>query len=254
MKMWLWIFLLCSSLSAAFAQDVAKVAKLIAVQGDVKAFGGGQKERFLSRGSDIFLHDTLVVAEGSTAQLKFTDGGLMTLIASTQFSIDSYHFNTPGQKDESVSSLAKGGFRAVSGSISKSNPDNYEVKTPSATIGLRGTTFDIHVLGQEVYCGCTKGMIEVVNSAGRIRIGKSAPVQFAYIPSPNDKPIALPERPPELSPQTFSPPPGGHSLQGERVLGAEGPGPGSISPPALESTSTPNQPQVIISDQRNGCE
>ena len=37
--------------------------------------------------------------------------------------------------------LLRGGFRAVSGLIGKANPDQYRVRTPVATIGVRGTKY-----------------------------------------------------------------------------------------------------------------
>lgn len=46
-------------------------------------------------------------------------------------------------------SLLKGGFRAVSGAIGKINHDDYQVATPVATIGIRGTDYLAVVCGPD---------------------------------------------------------------------------------------------------------
>jgi hypothetical protein len=246
------ILCLCNPFSTLFAQSGTKIAQMIATEGTVKALSSDQMERVLGRSSAIFLHDTVVVASNSKAQLKFTDGGLMTLAASTEFAIDSYEFNTSGKKDEYAGRLIKGGFRAASGSIGKSNPDNYEVKTPSATIGLRGTLFEATLVGVKLYCGCESGLIEVSNSGGKIKVGSGAPQKFTYIASPIDKPVALAARPIELNTKAFSPPRGGQPILGggRQQESATAPG-GGIQ---VESSPTgTSQPKIIISDQGGGC-
>jgi len=48
---------------------------------------------------------------------------------------------TPGDGSHAFLSLLKGGFRAVSGAIGKINHDDYQINTPVATIGIRGTNY-----------------------------------------------------------------------------------------------------------------
>ena len=45
--------------------------------------------------------------------------------------------------------LLRGGFRAVTGFISKGSPDAAKVQTATATIGIRGTDFDARLCGPE---------------------------------------------------------------------------------------------------------
>jgi hypothetical protein len=46
------------------------------------------------------------------------------------------------KKDEAVLSLVKGGLRTISGQIDKSA---YTMETPTATLGIRGTVFDVYI-------------------------------------------------------------------------------------------------------------
>lgn len=110
--------------------------------GKVKAIKSDKTERSLKRGDPFYALEVIVVEAASKAQLKFIDGGLMNLIAQTEFRVDSYVFNNPNSVSESLSTLIKGGFRAASGAIAKENPAGAKVRTPLSTIGLRGTIYE----------------------------------------------------------------------------------------------------------------
>ena len=124
------------------AEDKPQIGQIIATVGKVKAVASDKTERSLKRGDPFYPLEAIVVDTASKAQLKFIDGGIINLIAQTEYRIDSYIFNDPNRISESLSTLVKGGFRAVSGSIAKENPAGAQVKTPLATIGLRGTVYE----------------------------------------------------------------------------------------------------------------
>jgi hypothetical protein len=48
-----------------------------------------------------------------------------------------------------VMQLLRGGFRAITGLISKGSPDAAKIQTATATIGIRGTDFDARICGPE---------------------------------------------------------------------------------------------------------
>jgi hypothetical protein len=86
--------------------------------------------------------DTLVSEKGTYARIKFIDDSEITLRPGTQFKIESFSFvdNQP-QRDSAGFSLIKGGLRAVTGTLGKRNKEKFQVGTPTATIGIRGTIF-----------------------------------------------------------------------------------------------------------------
>ena len=99
--------------------------------------------RIMAPKSEVFAGDMLVTAKHSYAQVLMNDGTKMTLRPDTNLKIESYHFeqNEP-QADNAVFRLLKGGFRTLSGWISKrGNPDSYQLHAQTATIGIRGTDF-----------------------------------------------------------------------------------------------------------------
>jgi hypothetical protein len=99
--------------------------------------------RLLSERSRVTQGDELSTERSTYAQVKFDDGGQVTLRPSTRVKIDSFTFDKEEpKKDGFVMSLLKGGFRAITGLIGKrANRNAYRVSTSTATIGIRGTTY-----------------------------------------------------------------------------------------------------------------
>jgi hypothetical protein len=193
-------------ISILFSQESRPiVAHAMAVDGVVRARNESQEERVLNKGANLFLLDLITVDPDSKMEIKFTDGSLLNLISNTQYQIDQYQYRVPKQKDRFTGQLLQGTLRLLSGSIAKKNPNEYEIRTPSATIGLRGTTIEASVIGVQLYVGVTEGAAFVMNSAGKTLIGPQAETQFAFVPSQAAAPQAVSLRPPELNIQFFTP-------------------------------------------------
>ena len=100
--------------------------------------------RLLAERSAVHVGDVLSTESDTYAQLRFTDGGRVTLRPNTQVKIDAYHYSElQPKRDSFLMSLVKGGLRALSGFIGhRGNRDAYAMRTPTATIGIRGTEYD----------------------------------------------------------------------------------------------------------------
>ncbi len=79
--------------------------------------------------------DLIQTGSNGRAQIRFTDGGLISLQPNTQFRIDDYHFDA--SKHRGFFSLLRGMLRASSGAIGKKSPDDYKLQTPTASVGIR---------------------------------------------------------------------------------------------------------------------
>lgn len=93
--------------------------------------------------ADVLEGDMLITAKDSYAQVVMNDGTRMTLRPDSNLKIEAYRFKkeTP-QSDNAVFRLLKGGFRTVTGLIGKrGNPDAYQLRAKTSTIGIRGTDF-----------------------------------------------------------------------------------------------------------------
>jgi hypothetical protein len=230
----LLILLLLSS--TLLAGDKA-AGQSIAVQGKVSAASEAQqKERILKRGSSFFMTDIVDVGSDGKAQLKFIDGGLVTLVENTKYRIASYEFTD--KKSEVSIELLEGGFRAMTGTIGKTNPTQYNVKTPVATIGIRGTIFEVLFRDGLLYVGALSGTIQVSNENGSVSIG---PGTYSSSNSSGVMGPATTTVPEALASINFAPPPGGQSLeQAQAAINAQS----VVPPPASQAgaaTSTSGQ-------------
>lgn len=177
-----------------YAQE--PIAQNIVSIGDVKA--EEKQTRPLKRGDSVYILDTIEVGASSKAQFRFTDGGVLNLIASTSYRIDSYAFKQPNQASQYTGTLITGGFRAISGEIGKDNPKGTTVNTPVAVIGLRGTTYEAILVNGNLYAGCDEGTVSISNEFGELEIGPHSPSRYAVVMK-GKKPQPLNEKPNELA-------------------------------------------------------
>jgi hypothetical protein len=131
-------FLLIVGSPVALAQNSS--GEVVVVTGSVKSFDMQWRERFLQKGDAVVPGDRIVTADNSLIQLRMSDGGFLSVRSGTEMRIDQFVFDEKNQKNSSfLVSLIKGGFRSITGLIGKTNPDAYQIRTPVATIGIRGT-------------------------------------------------------------------------------------------------------------------
>ncbi len=102
----------------------------------------GQLPRILSKGAALMEGDRLTTAEGSAAIIKLQDGTRMTLRPNSEMIVQTYHYKEGSTENAMVMQLLRGGFRAVTGLISKDAPEAAKIQTANATVGIHGTDFD----------------------------------------------------------------------------------------------------------------
>lgn len=141
MKAILWLFLTVMYAGSLQAEEAA--GNIGNMSGALVAQRPDGTIRVLAPKSEVRAGDTLATSKDGYAQVNLKDGAKVTLRPDSNLRIDAYHFSRDAPKDDSaIFSLIKGGFRSLTGLISKrGNPDAYRVHTPNATIGVRGTDF-----------------------------------------------------------------------------------------------------------------
>jgi hypothetical protein len=154
--------------------------------------------RSLSRGSEFYQGDRLWTGPRTRAQVRFSDGAIMTLRPDTEFSVDEYQFDDKNAANNtSFFTLIKGGFRTLTGLISKLRPDGYKVKTAYAIVGVRGTTYEI-VDQSALYVAAWEGTISVTNNKSEMLLGFGQDFNYATVTSINSAPTGTVEVPPPL--------------------------------------------------------
>jgi hypothetical protein len=138
------------ALSAALpiaAQAQNQAGQIQHLQGMATAQQAGGPVRFMSNGDTVSEGDVITTTEKGFAVVAFTDGGKITLRPSTSFAIEKYAHNEGAEYG--LMYLLKGGMRAVTGLINKRNPGGLQFHTVTATIGIRGTSFDARICGDD---------------------------------------------------------------------------------------------------------
>jgi len=124
------------------------VARSVFVRGGLQAQSINGTSRNLKAGSAIFEGDTLITKASAYAIVVFRDKSRISLQANTVFRVDEMKFDEKSaEKSSALFSLLRGGFRAVTGLIGKFHPKKYSMRTRVATIGIRGTGYDLMCSG-----------------------------------------------------------------------------------------------------------
>ena len=226
-KALLWATLLC--LGHARAGEVA--GTVTQLSGPMMAKKADGKVKILALKSEVESGDTLVTEKNTYALVKFIDNSEITLKPGTTFVVEqfAYHADQP-DGDRASFSLLKGGLRSLSGLLGKRNKEKFALKTPVATIGIRGTYFIVQYVVPSppamqaapasvapraaavpgLYVSVTDGMIVVSNPTGQLNVSAG---QFGYVPTVATPPVSVPFNPAIQ----FTPPPVFNSSTGPEV-------------------------------------
>ncbi len=177
------LFLLAFCLPAE-SLHAAGAAKIDFAVGEVVAVQADGVRRPLARGAEVSAGDTVDTGAGR-AQLRFTDGGMVSLQPQTQFRIDAYEFKGQTEGGEKgFFSLLKGAMRTITGGIGKTDRKAYRLDTAVATIGIRGTEYAV-AYGNSITATTNSGLIEICNNGGCLLVEAG---QSAYVPDANTPP------------------------------------------------------------------
>jgi Tfp pilus assembly protein FimT len=140
-----------------------KIGGATTVERDVTGALSGE-ERKVAQGDDVFLDETVRTAALSAAKLRFVDETDLSLGPQASVKLDAYVFNPDKTAKEMAVTMTKGAMRWVSG-LSPSSA--YRIKTPQATIGVRGTIFDLVADGRRTTVVLQEGAVEVCTTGSR---------------------------------------------------------------------------------------
>jgi len=119
-------------------------------KGVVSAQASGDTARLLGATAKVFETDRIETASRSFAIVLFDDGSRITLRPNTVFHVEK--LDAAQGSETALFRLAKGGFRVLTGLISKATGGVFKVETPVATIGVRGTEFDARLCQDDESC------------------------------------------------------------------------------------------------------
>ncbi len=135
--------------------------------------------RNLSLGSPVFQGDEIITGHGSQLEVDFIDETSFSQGEDSRSKINSYVY-TPDDAEGSnfLFEMTKGVFRTVTGEIAKQNPDNFNLKSPMALIGIRGT-----VVNSDIQKGFEKIGVETIG-AGHVLVIQDIQGNIQFINDP----------------------------------------------------------------------
>lgn len=125
-------------LGAFLCGEIFAAGQVEVVEGAVTVISAKGESRLPKKGEVVNEGDTLITGRNGELHVRLDDNGLIALRANTRLKIESYRAQGDNE-DKAFFSLLKGTFRSVTGWIGRYNANNYGIKTPTATIGVRGT-------------------------------------------------------------------------------------------------------------------
>lgn len=144
MRIYLIFFMLLITANAY----AASVGTVIFSQGKIFSTSASSQTRVLTKGSAVESGDTIKTEADAMLQITMIDGAKFALQPNTTFKVDDYIYNGAEDGNErAFFSLVKGALRTVTGVIGKKNKQNYSGRTPTATIGVRGTEYALRFDG-----------------------------------------------------------------------------------------------------------
>lgn len=126
------------TLTLSSAEAATQIGKVVAVGGSPSASGPGG-DRKLKAGSSVFEDDKITVGGGGNAQILLNDNTRLVVGPSSSLVLDRFLMKGGNRAQKVSIKTLRGTFRFITGRSAKSA---YEIKTSSATIGIRGTGFD----------------------------------------------------------------------------------------------------------------
>jgi hypothetical protein len=151
------LFVLALS-SAALANKVG-VASVV-----TNSVQGSAPPRSLAVGNDVFSAERIRTGDASSAQLLFLDSTSVSVGARSELTLDRFVYDPNRRAGNVVLTASKGAFRFITGS---QNPTSYSIKTPVATIGVRGTIVDVRT---GVVAGVNTTVVTLIEGSVVIRL------------------------------------------------------------------------------------
>jgi hypothetical protein len=157
----LWLPAAAEAESGAPIGDAIKVVNTVTADFD-------KAQRKLATGDGVRQDEVIQVDKDSLGELKLKDETKLALGPGAKLVLDKFVYDSDAKSGSIVMNLAKGAFRFMTGVASK---PTYLIKTPTASITVRGTVFDVFVQDDGLtWLLLHEGAIEACNERGECKL------------------------------------------------------------------------------------
>lgn len=148
----------------AQAQPSNRIGVASAVRAQVTATAGTQ-QRTLATGNAVFQDEVIRTGPASVAQLLFADQTTLSVGPRSEVRLDRFVYNPSQGAGDVAVRFSNGALRFVSGT---QQPSSYQINTPVATIGVRGTIVDFLLLDGRLFVILDEGAVQITLANGRV--------------------------------------------------------------------------------------
>jgi hypothetical protein len=125
-------------------QDTGRIGTIKTLRGDARIVGPGGSAA-ATVGGAVRQNDTLETGADGALGLSFIDNTTLSMGPKSRITLTKVVFDPDQNNFAFATSIAKGTFMFVSGSIAKLAPQTVQITTPVNTIGIRGTRFLVRI-------------------------------------------------------------------------------------------------------------
>lgn len=124
---------------AALAEPIGNAVRVVnKVTGSLDQ----QPQRDIAVGDGVNQNEAIEVADNALGELKLRDDSKIALGPGARLVLDKFVYDPTASTGTVSVNLVKGAFRFITG---LSRKQNYQLRTPSAAITVRGTVFDVYI-------------------------------------------------------------------------------------------------------------
>jgi hypothetical protein len=140
-------FLLLATAGTTVAAEAPRIAQIKKLTGQVTILrAGGRLPAKI--GDLLFEKDVVETGADGGIGITFIDNTVFSAGPNSQIALDEFRFDSNNFQGAMLADMRKGTLAVVSGDITRSTPGAMKIKTPTAVIGVRGTTFAVQVYGE----------------------------------------------------------------------------------------------------------
>lgn len=173
MKMWLGglagsVFAFSAIAAIAVDAEAAPIAQVTNIVNSAFRSPPGGSELPVKVSDELVQDEALRTETDSTVELAFIDGSQMSLEPESELVLSKYVFDPEGKQTAAIIELQSGTFHYTSNGV----PDQDVVlKTPVATIGIRGTELLIHIVPSATIANTLSLKVDVIDGLINVQPG-----------------------------------------------------------------------------------
>jgi hypothetical protein len=194
----------------------------------------GGDERRLSSGDDVRQQELIETDADSRSEIELNDRTKLALGPGSRLLLDKFVYDPDISGGAIVMNLVKGTFRFITGIAVK---PAYVIRTPAASITVRGTIFDVFVQNaNETWLLLIEGGVEVCTESGNCLV-HDEPGKLIRITADNiDKPVRW------------------NNLKGKQDISFDSAFPFVVTPPYIDPKPIFTRDDIVLGDDEDNSE